>query len=155
MNKKTGMVTMNRQTYGFLSLLLILAAVLTATYAIYQFSFFWTLLYLVGLMLSSLVIIFSFCTKCPSRNKDCSHIIPGKLTCFFPRRPGRGLYPQGQGRGGSAAGVPDCLSPVLAAHPARVFRPVCRALPGCGCNNPVLCLQRMHQLLLPVLPGRV
>jgi hypothetical protein len=77
---------MNRQTYGFLSLLLILAAVLTATFAIYQFSFFWTLLYLVGLMLSSLVIIFSFCTKCPSR-KDCSHIIPGKLICFFPRRP--------------------------------------------------------------------
>jgi hypothetical protein len=77
---------MNRQTFGFLSLLLILAAVLTAAYAIYQYSFFWTLLYLVGLMLSSLVIIFSFCTKCPSRDKDCSHVLPGKLARFFPRR---------------------------------------------------------------------
>lgn len=78
---------MNRQTFGVLSLLLILAAVLTAAYAIYQFSLFWTLLYIVGLMLSSLVIIFSFCTKCPSRVRDCSHVIPGKLTRFFPRRP--------------------------------------------------------------------
>lgn len=77
---------MNRQTCGILSLFLILAAILTATYAIYQSSPFWALVYIVGLMLSSLVIVFSFCTKCPSREKDCSHVIPGKIIRFFPRR---------------------------------------------------------------------
>lgn len=77
---------MNRQTYGLISLLLILAAVFTATYAIYQYSFLWTLLYVVGILLSSLVIVYSFCAKCPSRHKDCSHVIPGKIVRFFPRR---------------------------------------------------------------------
>ncbi len=77
---------MNRQKYGILVLLLVTAAVLTAAYAIFQTSVSWTLLYLVGILLSGLVIIYSFCSKCPSRNKDCSHVIPGKLVRFFPPR---------------------------------------------------------------------
>ena len=59
-------------------------AVITATLAIFQSSVFWTLVYLVGILLSCLVIIYSFCTKCPCRKTDCGHVIPGKLTRFFP-----------------------------------------------------------------------
>ena len=44
------------------------------------------MIYLVGILLSALVIIFSFCAKCPSRDKDCSHIVPGKIIRFFPPR---------------------------------------------------------------------
>ena len=77
---------MNRQTYGLVSLLLIVAAVITATYTILQSSVIWTVIYLVGILLSCLVIFFSFCAKCPSRDKDCSHVIPGMFIRFFPRR---------------------------------------------------------------------
>jgi len=78
---------MNRQIHGILSLLIILAAVITAALAIVQSSVIWTAVYLVGTFLSALVMINSFCTKCPCRKTDCGHVIPGKLTRFFPSRP--------------------------------------------------------------------
>lgn len=77
---------MNRQTNGMIAFLLLSAAVLTAAYAILQTSVLWTLLYIVGILLSVLVIVYSFCTKCPSRTKDCSHVILGFLSRFFPHR---------------------------------------------------------------------
>jgi hypothetical protein len=77
---------MNRQTHGLLSLLIVFAAVLVATFAIVQSSVLWAVLYLVGILLSCLVIVYSFCTKCPCRNTDCGHVIPGKFTRLFPAR---------------------------------------------------------------------
>lgn len=77
---------MNRQIHGLLSLLIMVAAIITATFAIIQFSVFWTLVYLVGILLSYLVIVFSFCTKCPCRNTACGHVLPGKIASFFPAR---------------------------------------------------------------------
>lgn len=77
---------MNRRIHGILSLLILSAAVLTATLAIVQSSVIWTVLFLVGILLSCLVLIYSFCTKCPCRNTDCGHVIPGRLARFFPRR---------------------------------------------------------------------
>jgi hypothetical protein len=78
---------MNRQTHGILSLLIMFGAVLTATFAIVQSSVVWTVIYLIGILLSCLVIIYSFCTKCPCRKTGCGHIIPGILTRFFSPRP--------------------------------------------------------------------
>ncbi|MDD1684522.1 MAG: hypothetical protein LUQ19_01385 [Methanoregula sp.] len=77
---------MNRQIHGILSLLVLAAAVVTATLAIMQSSVMWAVLYVVGILLSGLVVIYSICTKCPCRNTDCGHVIPGKLTQFFPPR---------------------------------------------------------------------
>jgi hypothetical protein len=77
---------MNRQIHGILSLLIIFAAILTATFAIVQSSVLLAAIYLTGTFLSSLVMVYSFCTKCPCRQTSCGHIIPGKFTQFFPRR---------------------------------------------------------------------
>lgn len=77
---------MNRQTHGILSLLIMFAAVVTAAFVILQSSVVWAVLYIVGILLSCLVIVYSFCTKCPCRNTDCGHVIPGKITRFFPPR---------------------------------------------------------------------
>jgi hypothetical protein len=77
---------MNRQIHGILSLLILAAAVITATVAILQTSVIWALLYIIGIFLSCLVVVYSFCTKCPCRNTSCGHVIPGKLTRFFPPR---------------------------------------------------------------------
>jgi hypothetical protein len=82
---------MNRQVHGILSLLILAAAVGTAAVAIFQTSIMWAALYIVGIILSCLVVVYSFCTKCPSRKNDCGHLIPGKLTQFFPPR-GEGPY---------------------------------------------------------------
>jgi hypothetical protein len=75
-----------RQIHGIFSLLILAAAVLTATYAIVLSSLMWAVLYIVGILLSALVVVYSFCTKCPCRNTDCGHVIPGKLTQVFPAR---------------------------------------------------------------------
>jgi hypothetical protein len=80
------MISMDRQIHGILSLLILAAAVLTATLAIVQSSVMWAVLYVIGILLSGLVVIYSICTKCPCRSTDCGHIIPGKLTRFFPPR---------------------------------------------------------------------
>lgn len=77
---------MNREIHGILSLLILAAAVVTAAFAILQSSVIWTVIYLTGILLSGLVVIYSFCTKCPCRKNGCGHVIPGKLTRFFPRR---------------------------------------------------------------------
>lgn len=77
---------MNPQIHGILSLVVITAAVITAFLGIVQSSLFWAVLYLAGILLSSLIIVYSFCTKCPCRDTSCGHVIPGKLTRFFPRR---------------------------------------------------------------------
>lgn len=78
---------MNRRIHGILSLLILCVAVLAATLAIVQSSILWAVLYIVGILLSCLVLIYSFCTKCPCRKTDCGHVIPGKLTGLFPSRP--------------------------------------------------------------------
>jgi len=78
---------MHRRIHGIFSLLILFAAVLTAILALVQSSLVWTVLYLVGTFLSCLVLIYSFCTKCPCRKTGCGHVIPGKLTRFFPSRP--------------------------------------------------------------------
>lgn len=77
---------MNRQIHGILSLLIMTAAAIIAILAIVQSSVFWAIVYIVGLLLSGFIIIFSFCTKCPCRDTECGHVIPGKLIKFFPRR---------------------------------------------------------------------
>ena len=43
-----------------------------------------------GILVGALgLILYSFCAKCPCKEKGCGHYFPGKLTKFFPdRRPG-------------------------------------------------------------------
>jgi hypothetical protein len=77
---------MNRQIHGILSLVLIAAAVITALAAIFPSSLFWALIYITGILASSLIIVYSFCAKCPCRHTSCGHVLPGALTWFFPRR---------------------------------------------------------------------
>lgn len=136
-----------------LFLLILLAAILTATLAIVQSSVIWAVLYLVGILLSCLVVIYSFCTKCPCRNTDCGHVIPGRLTRFFPRR-AEGPYTFWDRTG---IVVPIVFMTVFPQYwllkQPRLFLPFCSPLPDRCCRYPVLCLQRVHQRLLPVLPG--
>lgn len=77
---------MKRTTHGILSLVIIAAAAVTATVAILASSVVFAALYVVGVLLSGLVLIYSFCMKCPCRDTDCGHVVPGWLTRFFPAR---------------------------------------------------------------------
>jgi hypothetical protein len=89
---------MNRQIHGILSLLIIGAAAVTATVAILASSIVFAALYVVGAFLSCLVLIYSFCMKCPCRENGCGHVIPGRLTALFPPRP-QGPYTFGDKTG--------------------------------------------------------
>jgi hypothetical protein len=75
---------MNRQLRGILSLLYFFTAVLTAILRILPSSLVWTGGCLVGILFPSLVVIWSFCTKCPRRDTGCGHVIPGMFTRVFP-----------------------------------------------------------------------
>jgi hypothetical protein len=77
---------MDRQTHGILSLGIMAAAVITATFVIVQSSVSFAVLYLVGILLSCLILVYSFCAKCSCRNNECGHVVCGKLVRLFPAR---------------------------------------------------------------------
>lgn len=82
MDKESGYM---RRQHGVWSLVLVFVAIMIGAVSIKQSSIFIALVY-IGLSLVSLVIvIYSFCSKCPCRH-DCGHVLPGKLTELLPKR---------------------------------------------------------------------
>jgi hypothetical protein len=77
---------MDRQQHGILSLALLLIAIGIGFVAILGYSVVSAVLYLVISILSLLLILYSFCCKCPCRLTSCGHVFPGKLTRFLPQR---------------------------------------------------------------------
>ena len=146
---------MNRQIHGILSLVLIAAAVITALAAIFPSSLFWALIYITGILASSLIIVYSFCAKCPCRHTSCGHVLPGALTWFFPRRE-EGPYTLADTVGVVVPLVFMVVFPqVLAALPHRLFHSLRGILDPCCCGYPVFRLQGLCQYLLSLLPGWV
>lgn len=75
-----------RQYHGVSSLLLLLVAVSVGVIMIFRVSPVWSLVYLVIGIISGLIIVFSFCSKCPCKSTSCGHVFPGKLTKYLPER---------------------------------------------------------------------
>ncbi len=72
--------------HGAISLLLMFLAVTIGAYSIALSSRLLATAYLVISLLSSIAIVYSFCSKCPCRATSCGHILPGKLTALLPQR---------------------------------------------------------------------
>jgi len=81
---------MTRQHHGVLSLGLIFLAVAVGVFSIMQSSALWAVIYLGLSISSSVLIVYSFCSKCPCREHSCGHVLPGKLTKLLPERAGAG-----------------------------------------------------------------
>jgi hypothetical protein len=77
---------MQKKFHGVFSLLLFSLAIIVALISLSNQSLWLALLYLVIVGLSSCGILYAYCTKCSVRLDNCSHVIPGSLTRYFPIR---------------------------------------------------------------------
>lgn len=77
---------MTRKQHGVLSLVLLFLSMTIGVFSIFQSSMLLTITYLGASTILFMVIVFSFCSKCPCRLNSCGHILPGKLTKLLPNR---------------------------------------------------------------------
>jgi len=77
---------MNRQQHGLISFLMGCLAIIIGCAAIAQSSILLAILYLCIVAFCGLIILYSYCCKCPCRLTSCAHLIPGKITTVLPRR---------------------------------------------------------------------
>jgi len=77
---------MSAKTYGFIGLVMLIAAVLVGLYGILQYSVTTAGVYLVGSIAVFLIFVYAFCAKCPVRD-NCTHILQGMVTRIMPGRP--------------------------------------------------------------------
>jgi membrane protein YdbS with pleckstrin-like domain len=75
-----------RTHHGILSLLMLLMAIVIGALSVFKSSVVLTVAYLGASMILFMVVIYSYCSKCPCRLHSCAHILPGKLTTFLPSR---------------------------------------------------------------------
>ena len=77
---------MKQRFHGIISLALIFAAVILALIYIQHHSSGLGLIYLLVIVSSVPTILFFYCAKCTCKDGACSHVLPGMLTRFLPKR---------------------------------------------------------------------
>lgn len=77
---------MKRLFTGILIIGLFIIAILTGGIAVINDSLLFSIVYAVLLLPSFLMIIYSYCSKCPCRRSYCVHIVPGIITKYLPKR---------------------------------------------------------------------
>jgi len=75
-----------REQHGVWSLILIFLSIAVGTISIVLSSLVFALLYIIICLASFMIIVYSFCAKCPCRHHECGHILPGKLAKLMPKR---------------------------------------------------------------------
>ncbi len=76
---------MNR-LFGVISLILFAIVLALGAFAIAQSSPATAMVYILIILFFTLLIIYSFCTKCQCRHHSCGHVLPGKLAGMLPER---------------------------------------------------------------------
>jgi hypothetical protein len=76
---------MSAKTYGFIGLIMLIAAVLVGLYGIFQYSVTAAAIYLIGSIAVFLIFVYAFCAKCPARD-TCTHVLQGMMTHLMPAR---------------------------------------------------------------------
>ena len=77
---------MKNVLYSIISLFFIFMAVAMALVAVFPGSPMMAGMYLAVTLASFVLILVSYCAKCPCRNSECRHVFPGELTAFLPRK---------------------------------------------------------------------
>ncbi len=77
---------MMKNFHGLFSLLLVFISILIGLNSVFTSSTYMGIIYILVLILSIIMLLFSFCAKCVCREDGCGHIIPGKLTKYLPKR---------------------------------------------------------------------
>jgi len=77
---------MNAKFHGVTSLLLESLAILVGFAAIWQSHKAAGIFYIVLILVSVPIILYSYCSKCEIRLTGCRHVIPGQITRLLPAR---------------------------------------------------------------------
>lgn len=77
---------MKRRQHGVLSLVVLFAAIIIGIYAIAQVSPKTAIAYTAITFVGLLIVVYSFCAKCPCRKGACGHVILGLVTSILPTR---------------------------------------------------------------------
>ena len=85
---------MNQRFHGVLSLVFISVAVIIALIYMQSHSNGLGLFYLLIILFSVPMVLFSYCAKCTCKDKACSHVLPGMLTRLLSQRK-QGPYTKG------------------------------------------------------------
>jgi hypothetical protein len=72
--------------HGIVSMCLLLVVMGIYTASIMSSSLTTGAIYLLIVGTSSMLLLYSYCAKCPCRNNNCDHILPGRLTRWLPKR---------------------------------------------------------------------
>lgn len=78
---------MSRKFHGITSVIWAGIAIVLAAVALFSFSWIAGAIYLAGLVIGALLILWSYCAKCAGRD-DCAHVLPGRAASIFKRQPG-------------------------------------------------------------------
>ena len=71
---------------GVTSLLLFAVSILIGLYILWINTLALVMIYIVIGIAACIVIPYVYCTKCPCRNTNCAHVLPGLITRFMPDR---------------------------------------------------------------------
>ena len=85
---------MKQRFHGVFSLVLISIAVIIALINMQRHSVNLGLAYLLIILFSTPIVLFSYCAKCTCRDGACGHVFPGMLTRLLPERK-QGPYTKG------------------------------------------------------------
>src|SRR4030042_4644100 len=77
---------MKEKIHGIISLFIFPGTMIISFVGIKIFSATLALIYLIAAIISFLIIIYSYCTKCKCHKDNCMHIIPGLITKILPKR---------------------------------------------------------------------
>jgi hypothetical protein len=77
---------MRNMPYSIISLFFIFAAISVAIVSVFPSSPMMAGMYLAVALASIVLILVSYCGKCPCRNSECRHVFPGKLITFLPEK---------------------------------------------------------------------
>ncbi len=78
---------MSRKFHGVSSVALAGLAIVLAAVALFRFSWVVGAIYLAGLAIGALLILWSYCAKCAGKD-DCAHVLPGWVAAKFNRPAG-------------------------------------------------------------------
>jgi|WetSurMetagenome_2_1015567.scaffolds.fasta_scaffold00249_5 hypothetical protein len=77
---------MENNSFGILSLFLVFMAIAIALGVVFPTAPLMAAMYVVIALFGFLLMLVSYCAKCPCRQSGCSHVLPGKLVGLLPKR---------------------------------------------------------------------
>lgn len=81
---------MKKRFHGVFSICLLTVALIIGGFSIYQANLVLCLVYFILIPLSFLIVIYSYCTKCPHvGDNSCRHVIFGKIAKLFKQKTGK------------------------------------------------------------------